>query len=254
MKPETETAQNRYVSVKDMNHERGRLKGEVARSDLSARGEPFLWGLGGALVLGIAMVFGFLLLIAWNGIVTFYPKPIHVVTPRDGRIIAGEPSRTEMYRPTKEEIQSMDEESRKAILSEKGMARRTLYRIGNFDLYNEDFKWVPDYTVVDIAKPRDMFFIERLEWGPFIGTIRSLDLRGEVLQNSTLRWTFCRRRMTRPLRDAGGYTESSVVKSGWLTISWKRNGCLYAGSLSGMESTVRCIGLQRSNTRHVWQN
>ena len=134
MKPETETVQNRYVSVKDMNHERGHLKGEVARSDLSARGEPFLWGFGGALVLGITMVFGFLLLIAWNGIVTFYPKPIHVVTSGDGRIIAGEPSRTEMYKPTEEEIQSMDEGSRKAILSENGMVRRTLYRIGNFEI------------------------------------------------------------------------------------------------------------------------
>ncbi len=48
--------------------------------DFKTRGEPFLWGLGGALVIGIFMIVGFVVLIVYNGILTFYPRPIEVVT------------------------------------------------------------------------------------------------------------------------------------------------------------------------------
>jgi len=62
-------------------------------ADLSAVGEPALWGFGGALALGIILICGFLLAIFWNGITTFWPKPIEVVTLKSGQMVAGEPSR-----------------------------------------------------------------------------------------------------------------------------------------------------------------
>jgi phosphate transport system permease protein len=57
-------------------------------ADLSSRGEPYLWGMGGALALGLIMIFGFLVLVAWNGLVTFYPKPVEVLRLKDGFMVA----------------------------------------------------------------------------------------------------------------------------------------------------------------------
>jgi phosphate transport system permease protein len=158
----------------------------AARSDLTARGEPFLWGFGGALALGLMMVFGFLIMVLWNGLVTFYPKPIHVLTLKDGKRIAGEPSRSELYRPASQKLQGMSEGDRKALAGEGGFAERTLYRTGNFDLYGDDFKWVSAYEVDRVETPPNIFFIERMEWGPFVGSVKSMDLAGEVLEGPNL--------------------------------------------------------------------
>jgi phosphate transport system permease protein len=154
--------------------------------DFKARGEPFLWLFGGGLCVGIAMIIGFVVLIVYNGILTFYPRPIEVVLLRDGSRLAGEVARAEDFRPGPDVMAKLSEETRKEIAVHEGFARRTLYRIGNFDLYNEDFRWVVDYEISGSTTPEDMFFIERMEWGPFIGTIKSLDLNGKVIEKSSL--------------------------------------------------------------------
>jgi phosphate transport system permease protein len=158
----------------------------AARSDLTARGEPFLWGFGGALALGLMMVFGFLILVLWNGLVTFFPKPVQVLTLKSGSRMAGEPSRTELYRPTAQQLNGLSEIERQEIAASDGFVRRSLYRIGNFDLYNEDFRWVSTFEVAGIETPSDIYFIERVEWGPFIGIIKSMDLAGEVVAGASL--------------------------------------------------------------------
>ncbi|MFH0825924.1 MAG: phosphate ABC transporter permease PstA [Pseudomonadota bacterium] len=138
---------------------------------LQARGEPFLWGFGGALALGILMIFGFLVLIVWNGIGAFYPKAVYVVTLKDGSRFAGELSRTDTM-PTESEGSEVRPHGTKVPLG------RTLYRTGNFDLYNDDFRWVQDDQVKDTVPQSDILFVERMEWGPFIGTVRSVDTAG----------------------------------------------------------------------------
>ncbi len=122
-------------------------KRKVTGADLSSRGEPYLWGMGGALALGLIMIFGFLVLVAWNGLVTFYPKPVEVLRLKDGSMVAGEPTRSEMYRLPKQELDNLEQRAREAVQENKGFGRRTLYRTGNFDLYNEDFLWVSDFKV-----------------------------------------------------------------------------------------------------------
>ncbi len=147
-----------------------------ASIDFKARGEPFVWIMGGALALGVLMIIGFLALVLWNGIVTFYPGPVEVVTLKNGKQIAGEPFRSESFRPSPEQMKGLDPESRRAIREADGFASRTLYRIGNFDVYNEDFKWAVAHQVVKTETPPGIFFIERKEWGPFIGFIKTLKL------------------------------------------------------------------------------
>jgi phosphate transport system permease protein len=137
--------------------------------------------MGGALALGLIMIFGFLAMVAWNGLVTFYPKPVEVLRLKDGGMVAGEPTRSEMYRLPKNELDSLDERARKAVQENKGFGLRTLYRTGNFDLYNEDFVWVSEFKIAERSAPKTVFFIERVEWGPFIGLLQTLTVKGEKL-------------------------------------------------------------------------
>ncbi len=154
--------------------------------DFKARGEPFLWGLGGCLVVGILMIVGFVVLILYNGLLTFFPAPIERVALRSGSVAAGELSRSEQYKPGPEVLAELPAEIRKRISENHDFAHRRLYRIGNYDLYNEDFQWIPDYDITGTTRPKDLFHVERLEWGPFIGTIKSLDLNGRVVSGKTL--------------------------------------------------------------------
>lgn len=152
--------------------------------DFKARGEPFVWGLGGALVIGILMIVGFIALILYNGVPTFYPEPIEVVKLRDGSMIAGEQTRAERFRPGPEFLAKLDDATRQRIAADNGFVKRILLKTGNFDLYNEDYKWVSDYEIANVAKPKDFFMVERMEWGPFMGTLASLNLGGDVSTGS----------------------------------------------------------------------
>jgi phosphate transport system permease protein len=148
-------------------------------SSLSARGEPFLWGLGGALAFGVLLVAGFLVLVAWNGIVTFWPKPIQVVTLASGDLVAGEPTRSEAFKVGPEKLASLTESARAEVTKNGGIAHRVLLRTGNFELYNDDYRWVEDYKVEKSETPPGLYFVERQEWGAFVGTIKSLSVNGQ---------------------------------------------------------------------------
>jgi phosphate transport system permease protein len=149
-------------------------------ADVSAVGEPWLWGFGGALALGIILIAGFLAMIFWNGAATFWPKPIRLVTLTDESVVAGEPTRSSFYRVGDSLREALPPEALEAIDANDGYAFRVLYRSANFDLYGDDFRWVSDYQVADTAYPRDYFLFERQEWGPFFGRIAGLTLGGQA--------------------------------------------------------------------------
>jgi phosphate transport system permease protein len=155
-------------------------------SPFEARGEPFLWGLGGALALGLVMIAAFLLLVLWNGLTTFWPSPIAVAKLASGELIAGEQMRTELFRPSREALNALDPAARTAITAQGGEARRTLYKLGNYDFYGDDYRWVVDATVAETQFPADLLQIERVEWGVFIGRIKGADLAGKPLAGAAL--------------------------------------------------------------------
>ena len=143
-------------------------------TDLAANGEPAQWLLGGALAVGLAMIVGLLGLIVWNGIVTFWPKPIEVVKLTTGAFIAGEPIRSEAYKVPAETLAALPAETRTAIERHAGFANRTLYKVGNFDIYNDDFRWISDFEATARTQPPGQIYLERLEWGVAIGRITKI--------------------------------------------------------------------------------
>ena len=132
--------------------------------------------MGGALALGVLLIVGFLTLVVWNGLATFYPGPIAVVRLENGSVVAGEPTRSEAFEPSAEVLSGLSPTWRERILANHGLVSRTLYRVGNYDLYGEDFRWVADFEVRAIEHPKDMVFIERAEWGPFLGRLARVEL------------------------------------------------------------------------------
>ncbi len=159
-------------------------KGRAVRrftADISAVGEPALWGFGGALALGIILIAGFLTLIVWNGVATFWPKPIAVVETVEGRVLAGEPSRFGTYRPSDSLLARLTPAQQRFVEENNGFSNRVLYRTANFDLYGDDFTWVSDFEKVSVTYPADFFLFERQEWGPFVGRIAGLILDDQVV-------------------------------------------------------------------------
>ena len=155
-------------------------------SDLAARGEPFLWGMGGALAFGMTMIVGFVAMVLYFGLTTFWPKPIEVVTLVDGKVIAGEPLRQERYRPTADQLAAENETVRQAIAADLGFATRTLYHLGNYDFYGDDFRWVPDFQAKQTERPAGLVLVERQEWGAFIGHISAITVKGSKIEGDAL--------------------------------------------------------------------
>ena len=149
-------------------------------ADISAVGEPGLWGLGGALALGIILIAGFLAVVAWNGITTFWPKPIEQVELRNGDVLAGVARRGGPYRVGEDVLVRLDATQRAEIEDNLGFAGRTLYQTANFDLYGDDFRWVSDFEVAAVTQPADFYYFERQTWGVFIGRIAGMTIDGEA--------------------------------------------------------------------------
>ncbi|TVR43798.1 MAG: phosphate ABC transporter permease PstA [Rhodobacteraceae bacterium] len=147
-------------------------------ADLSALGEPALWGFGGALALGIIMIATFLAVVLYNGATTFWPKPIDRVELTDGTVLAGTERRGTIFRPN---LAQIDEDMRAEVEANDGFAYRTLYQTANFDIYGDDFNWVADFEVAGITQPEDFYYIERQVWGVFIGRIAGMQIDGQEM-------------------------------------------------------------------------
>lgn len=157
-------------------------RGRVVRrfsADLSATGEPALWGFGGSLAIGVILIIGFLFLIAWNGATTFWPKPIAAVELINGRTIAGEPTRGGEYRVGQDVLVGLNADQKAQIARDLGFADRVLYKTANFDLAGDDFKWVSSFEVKATSYPKDFYLLERQQWGVFVGRITGLTIKGE---------------------------------------------------------------------------
>jgi phosphate transport system permease protein len=125
-------------------------KPTVRKSSIFAHGEPLRWLTGGALVVCAAMIVGLLLLVAVQGLTTFWPAPYFEIATKDG-VFAGEVTNEESY-------------------TDSGRpAHRRLLRVGNFELTGVHYRWFTDGEIVSESRPEWGVVVERLAWGRFYG-------------------------------------------------------------------------------------
>ena len=120
------------------------------------RGEPMIWFTGSALGVSILMIVGLVIVILTNGLSFFWPKPLELVTLKDGSAFLGEVTNRE----------AIPNPGHPDHLSK----HRILLRVGNRDLLGFDFKWLNEDEIARREAPREAYFIERREYGALIGT------------------------------------------------------------------------------------
>ena len=128
------------------------------------RGEPMIWFTGSALGVCLLMIFGLILVILTNGLSFFWPAPLEKFTLKDGSVAVGEVvNREPIPHPGHPEAAE---------------AYRIQLRLGNRDLLGSDFRWIEETDIVSRERPKDLYFVERREYGPLLGT-PSLVKRGD---------------------------------------------------------------------------
>ncbi len=148
---------------------------------LSARGEPMIWLTGLSLTVATAMIAALLGIVIYNGAATYWPRPIELVTLRDGKQLIGTPMRDESYDPGPDARAALAKavESQQApadSIDSDGLTVRRLFRVGNREVLGTPFRWVDLADITDTKRPADAAFLERLEWGVWIGTPKSVIL------------------------------------------------------------------------------
>lgn len=135
---------------------------------LAARAEPVIWLTGAAMAICVAMIVSLLGFIAWNGTVTFWPRPVVQIATAEGSRM-GEVTRIERYHPVAADGNASDR-----------LVRRRLLRTGNYELTNTHFQWISDDDIAPEGetRPEWAIVVERQAWGRFYGIPAEFRLDG----------------------------------------------------------------------------
>ena len=151
------------------------------------RGDPAVWLAGSALGTCLLMIAGMIVLILVNGLGFFWPRPLVHLTLSDGDVVMGEIVNREPV-PVAMRTQASD--------------HRIQLKLGNRDLTGADFRWVDESSIVARETPSDAVYIERREYGPFIGTVRTVVVADRALAGSPAQaWTRVEALVKRAERD-----------------------------------------------------
>ena len=118
-------------------------------------GESLVWFTASALGLCLLMIGGLIAVIMTNGLGFFWPRPLVQFTLKDGSKRLAEISAHEGI-PNPGHPDHL-------------VHTRTLLKVGNRDLLGVDFEWVNDAEVSTRETPAGAWFVERREYGPFLG-------------------------------------------------------------------------------------
>ena len=123
--------------------------------EMLRRGDPAIWLAGTGLGVSILMIGGMIALILWNGLGFFWPKQITELSLKDGTLVMGEiVAREAIPAPgTSDHLKKF----------------RLQLKLGNRDLTGLDFRWINEDEIAGRQLPPDAVYVERREYGPFIG-------------------------------------------------------------------------------------
>jgi len=176
------------VSLPSSQEPRPRRRRVIDHRSLLASGESLIWLTGGALAVCLLMIVTLLVVVVFHAVEAFWPAPLMQIKTLQGRVLLGEPTRSETYLPEPSLMaalpQAVATEAKKRLAATAGKSRRTLLRTGNFELTNEHFNWVSDFEVAETSEPTWGLLLERLEWGRFYGTPSRLLVHGQEVANT----------------------------------------------------------------------
>ena len=129
----------------------------MAKQNAARSGETAVWLAGSGLGLCLLMIGGMIALILVNGLGFFWPGRLEEVRLTDGTVLLGEiTAREAIPQPgSPEHLQK----------------HRIQMKLGNRDLTGADFRWVDEAAIAARTQPPDVLYIERREYGPFIGRV-----------------------------------------------------------------------------------
>lgn len=111
-------------------------------------GEPWVWATAAGMTVVMLMTVGFFSIIIINGLSALWPSDVAQIVITDGTINAGEIIKKEFR--------------------EKKLHRLQI-KTANRDVYGYDFKWIKAEEIDKIIYPPEVYVIERVEYGNFIG-------------------------------------------------------------------------------------
>ncbi len=141
------------------------------RSNRLHRGESAIWLAGSGLGVCLLMIGGMIALILTNGLGFFWPGPLEQIELRDGTVLMGEVTGREP-------------------IPQPGAAdhlklHRIQLKLGNRDLTGIDFRWIDESAIVERTRPGDALYVERREYGPFIGRATAVKDGDQTLVSGT---------------------------------------------------------------------
>ncbi|MBI2801363.1 MAG: phosphate ABC transporter permease PstA [Gammaproteobacteria bacterium] len=175
-------------------------------------GNPWVWMTAGAVSLSLVMVFGLLLIIAINGLAHFWPARVaKVVQERaDGthETLLGE------FVDAETVTAARVRDSGGRVPPDATVVKRLLLKVGNRDLGDSDFRWVPEPEITTPDYPAEAVVIERSEWGNFYGFITGLSEHGKALDGANV-WAELAPRLQRghDLREQIAHIEKREIGS-----------------------------------------
>ena len=134
-----------------------------------------------ALLVCVVMIAVLVCVITSQGLRTFWPRAIDRVTTRSGEVFLGVATEQEVYAPAPSELRQV-EQMRAAgtlppgSLDAQGRPLRRLYRVGNRDIGQDPFRWVPVHSIVSVERPAEALFVEREAWSVWLGTLEAVTL------------------------------------------------------------------------------
>lgn len=142
-------------------------------------GEPWIWMTAGAVAVSVLLVVGLLGLIAARGLAHFWPadvlQAVYAVPGQQPMAVIGELKTPETVSAARLESAGLP------VQGGQEFYRRSLFKVGNRDLYGSDFRYVIEDWLIEREYPPELAVFERLEWGNLYGRLRDVREDGVVV-------------------------------------------------------------------------
>jgi len=136
-----------------------RIRSRAANN--ATEGIPWIWVCAGALVTILLLIAGLFGVILSQGLSALWPHQV-IKIQSENALVLGIPMRQEEGTDPNTNVKQM---------------RRLVYQ-ANRDFGVNEFAFVPVERLVESERPKDVWFVERREWGPFLGRIQTSDSNG----------------------------------------------------------------------------